>query len=127
MGFWIFMLIMDLLIPFTLIGFGRYFCNNGPRQINGVFGYRTAMSMKNQATWVFAHKYSGNLWFKSGLVLLPLTITVMLCVIGKTENTIGIVSLILCGIQMIPLIGAVFFTERALRKSFDTDGIRRNV
>ena len=25
MGFWIFMLIMDLLLPFTMIGFGRYF------------------------------------------------------------------------------------------------------
>ena len=24
MGFWIFMLIMDLLLPFTMIGFGRY-------------------------------------------------------------------------------------------------------
>ena len=27
MGFWIFMLIMDLLLPFTMIGFGRYFMN----------------------------------------------------------------------------------------------------
>lgn len=126
MGFWIFMLIMDLLIPLTLIGFGRYFCKSGPKQINGVFGYRTAMSMKNQDTWVFAHKYSGNLWFISGLVLLPLTVIAMLCVIGKTDNIIGILSLILCGIQMIPLIGAVFFTEKALRKSFDKNGIRRN-
>ena len=25
MGFWIFMLIMDLLIPFTMIGFGKMF------------------------------------------------------------------------------------------------------
>ena len=25
MGFWIFMLIMDLLLPFTMIGFGRYY------------------------------------------------------------------------------------------------------
>ncbi len=25
MGVWIFMLIMDLLLPFTMIGFGRYF------------------------------------------------------------------------------------------------------
>ena len=25
MEFWIFMLIMDLLLPFTMIGFGRYF------------------------------------------------------------------------------------------------------
>ena len=25
MEFWIFMLIMDLILPFTMIGFGKYF------------------------------------------------------------------------------------------------------
>ena len=48
MGFWIFMLIMDLLIPLTMIGFGRYFIKKAPKEINGVFGYRTSMSMKNK-------------------------------------------------------------------------------
>ena len=51
MGFWIFMLIMDLLIPFTMIGFGKMFLKKAPDQINYVFGYRTSMSMKNQDTW----------------------------------------------------------------------------
>ena len=41
MGFWIFMLIMDLLIPFTMIGFGKMFLKKAPDQINYVFGYRT--------------------------------------------------------------------------------------
>lgn len=50
MGFWIFMLIMDLLIPFTMIGFGKMFLKKAPDQINYVFGYRTSMSMKNQDT-----------------------------------------------------------------------------
>ena len=40
MGFWIFMLIMDLLLPFTLIGFGRYFMKKAPKKINTVFGSR---------------------------------------------------------------------------------------
>ena len=30
-GFWIFMLIMDLLLPFTMIGFGRYFMKKGSK------------------------------------------------------------------------------------------------
>lgn len=30
MGFWIFMLIMDLLIPFTMIGFGKMFLKKAP-------------------------------------------------------------------------------------------------
>ena len=35
MGFWIFMLIMDLLLPFTMIGFGRNFMNRKYRQEMG--------------------------------------------------------------------------------------------
>ena len=62
MGFWIFMLIMDLLLPFTMIGFGRYFMKKAPKEINSVFGYRTSMSMKNKDTWEFAHKYCGKVW-----------------------------------------------------------------
>ena len=33
MGFWIFMLIMDLLLPFTMIVFGRYFMKKAPKCI----------------------------------------------------------------------------------------------
>ena len=54
MGFWIYMLIMDLLVPVTLIGFGKYFKTKAPKEINAVFGYRTSMSMKNRDTWEFA-------------------------------------------------------------------------
>ena len=52
MKFWIFMLIMDLLLPFTMIGFGRYFMKKAPKEINSVFGYRTSMSMKNKDTYL---------------------------------------------------------------------------
>ena len=37
MGFWIFMLMMDLLIPLTMIGFGRYFMAAAPKEINSAF------------------------------------------------------------------------------------------
>ena len=46
MGFWIFMLVMILLIPITMIGFGKLFLKQAPGEINAVFGYRTTMSMK---------------------------------------------------------------------------------
>ena len=74
MGFWIFMLIMDLLLPFTMIGFGRYFMKKAPKEINSVFGYRTSMSMKNKDTWEFAHKYCGKVWYVCGMVMLPITV-----------------------------------------------------
>ena len=40
MGFWIFMLIMELLIPLTMIGFGKDFSNQAPKEINSAFGCR---------------------------------------------------------------------------------------
>ena len=61
MGFWIFMLIMDLLLPFTMIGFGRYFMKKAPKEINSVFGYRTSMSMKNKDTSIKLQKASENI------------------------------------------------------------------
>lgn len=125
MDFWIFMLCMDLIIPFTMIGFGRLFLNNAPREINSVFGYRTAMSMKNKDTWEFAHKVCGKLWFRCGLILLPVSIVPSTFVIGRSDNTIGIVSGIICVIQLAMLVGSIIPTEAALKKTFDENGVRR--
>lgn len=125
MGFWIFMLIMDLLIPFTMIGFGKSFFKKPPKEINAAYGYRTTMSMKNKDTWMFAHNYFGKIWYICGLILLPLSIIVMVMVIGKPADTVGSVSSVLCSIQMIPLMGPIIPTEAALRKNFDGSGNRR--
>ena len=125
MGFWIFMLIMDLLIPFTMIGFGRYFLKSAPKKINSVFGYRTAMSMKNKDTWNFAHHYCGKIWYGCGLAMLPISIIVMILVWGKHVELIGTAGGILCFIQLIPLVGSIFPTEIALKKNFDKNGNRR--
>lgn len=125
MGFWIFMLIMDLLIPVTMIGFGSYFMKNAPKEINAVFGYRTSMSMKNKDTWEFAHKYCGKVWYASGIAMLSITVIFMFLVIGKNEECVGRIGGIICGVQLIPLIGSIFPTEVALKKNFDKNGKRR--
>ena len=124
MGFWIFMLIMDLLIPVTMIGFGSYFMKNAPKEINAVFGYRTSMSMKNKDTWEFAHKYC-KVWCASGIAMLSITVIFMFLVIGKNEECVGRIGGIICGVQLIPLIGSIFPTEVALKKNFDKNGKRR--
>lgn len=126
MGFWIFMLLMDLIIPLTMIGFGRYFIKNTSKEINALFGYRTCMSMKNRDTWEFAHKYCGKIWYACGLIILPITVIFMLLVIGKSNDYVGTAGGIICGIQLIPLIGSVFPTEITLKRIFDHNGERRN-
>ena len=125
MGFWIFMLAMGLLVPAVMILFGAVFKKTAPNKINYIFGYRTDMSMKNRDTWEFAHKYIGKLWFRFGLLLIPITVIPMLFVIGKTENIIGAVGLIVGFINTIVLIVPIFFTEKALNKTFDKDGKRK--
>ena len=123
--FWIFMLLMDLLIPLTMIGFGKMFLNKAPQNINATFGYRTTMSMKNKDTWEFAHKFCGKLWFRCGLVLLPISIIPLIFVFNKSIDTIGNVGLIVSAIQLVPLVGSIIPTEIALKKTFDQNGYRR--
>lgn len=125
MWFWFFMFIMVLLTPLIMVGFGRYFLKTAPKEINAVFGYRTSMSMKNQDTWIFAHNYCGKLWYICGLALLPLSVIVMVLVLGKPEDVIGTVGSVLCCIQLIPLVGSIIPTEKALKKTFDKNGNRR--
>ena len=82
MGFWIFMLVMDLLIPVTMVFIGKRFQKKPPKEINGIYGYRTAMSMKSKETWEYAHHCCGKLWYVSGLVmLLPTVIALVLSLI----------------------------------------------
>ena len=125
MGFWIFMLVMDLLFPVIMIVMGRYFMKTSPEEINYIFGYRTNMSMKNKDTWDFAHKYIGKLWFYLGLLLIPITVIPMLFVLGGTEDVVGTMGCIICVIALIILIVPIFPTERALKMNFDKDGNRK--
>lgn len=124
MGFWLYMLIMDLLFPVIMIVMGRYFMKKAPKEINYIFGYRTDMSMKNKDTWEFAHKYMGRLSFWLGWLLIPISVVPMLFVVGNGEDVIAAVGSIVTVIGLIAVIAPIFPTERALRKNFDKDGNR---
>ena len=125
MGFWIFMFIMNLLIPAAMLGFGRYFRNKAPKEINMVFGYRTSMSMKNEDTWKFAHRHFGKVWYTAGKIMLPLTVAAMLLVYGKDTDTVGGSGGIICMAHCVILLVCIIPTELALRKTFDKDGNRK--
>ena len=127
MGFWIFMLIVNLMITLSMIGFGYLFSKKPPKNINFVYGYRTSMSMKNSDTWTFAHHYCGKLLHRWGIIVLLVSIVAMCFLIGKDIDTIGKIGAIICFVQMIPLIGVIFPTERALRRTFDKNGNIKNI
>ena len=125
MDFWFLMLTMGLLFPAIMILFGKVFMRSAPKKINYIYGYRTDMSMKNRDTWEFAHKHIGKLWFRLGLLLIPITVIPMLLVIGNSENVVATVGLIVSFVNTVTLIVPVFSTEKALNKTFDKEGNRK--
>ena len=127
MLFWIFMLLFVLMIPLTMIYFGRRFFKSPPKSINATFGYRSTMSMKNQETWKLAHTVCGRFWFRCGRILLPLSVVPMLLVIGRGTETVGYTGVIIVFIQLLPLLCVIPVTEHALRKKFDKNGVRKGV
>ncbi len=124
MLFWVFMFLVDLLVPLTMIFFGSRFEKNAPKEINTVFGYRTAMSMKNQETWQFAHQYIGRLWKICGLLVLLISVAVMFSVRGKDIVAVSTIGGLFCVIQIIVMICTMIPTEIALKKNFDEYGNR---
>ena len=124
MGFWIFMFIMVLLIPLTMIFFGWLLFRKTPKEINYVYGYRTKRSMMNEETWRFANQYFGKVWYLCGLISAPLSVIAIAIVFGKEPGTMGTVGGIITMLQMIPLVGAIIPTEIALKKNFDENGKR---
>lgn len=127
MGFWIFMTVCNLLIPILMIGIGKVFVKYPPKTINGIYGYRTSMSMKNTDTWNFAHLYCGKLWWKIGWIMLPVSMIAMIMLVGKNEDTVGIWGAVIVTIQCIILIAAIFPVESALKKNFDKSGKKINL
>ena len=122
MAFWVFMAVVSLFVPIIMVIFGKSFLKAAPKEINGIYGYRTAMSMKNQDTWEFAHKHFGKVWFYSGLILLPLNIIPLLFVMGESKDLIGTIGILVCLIDTAVMLLSIIPTERALKKNFDSDG-----
>lgn len=125
MGFWCFCLVMNLLIPGTMLGFGLLFQRKPPKTVNSIYGYRTTRSMRNQDTWDYAHKVCGALWVRLGLILLPVSVCAMLPVLGRGAGAVGIWCCVVDGIQLLVLIGSIIPVERALKRTFDEFGRRR--
>lgn len=118
MGFWVFMTASNLILPVLMIVIGKMFVKNPPKKINGIYGYRTHRSMKNQDTWNFAHLYCGKLWWKVGWVMLPLSFVSMLPVIGKSDDIIGGAGAVIMSAECVALLVTIFFVERALREKY---------
>lgn len=125
MGMWLYMLGCNLLLPAVMLIAGKLFMKRPPKNINAVIGYRTAMSMKNEDTWQFAHAVAGRFWWKWGWVALVMAVVPMLPVLGQPEEVKTTVGLSVMFILMLPMLAVIPHTEKALRNTFHKNGTRK--
>ena len=86
-----------------------------PKKINHLYGYRTQRSMKNQATWEAAHKYSSLVFLK--ISLYSFLIPVALYFLYPQLNV-----LITIVTNTLLLLYVLYATEKHLKARFDTQG-----
>ena len=116
MIFWFLCLLVDLLTPAVAIVFGLKFRKAPPKNVNSFFGYRTARSMKDQQSWVAAHNLFGNILYKMGLVMIPLSLISMLFVVNENITIIGMSCLTLCLLQCVALTLTTIPVELLLKR-----------
>ena len=116
------MLLVMLITPLTMVGFGLVFLKNPPKNINSFYGYRTKRSMKNQDTWDFAHHVCGKIWLVCGLVSLPFSLVPVWLAVDKSKDVVSLTGLIVLGLQVVLLLVSLTPVERALKNHFDESG-----
>lgn len=124
MKFWILMVIVDLISPLAMIGLGCCLLKS-KRGSKTLFGFKTAMWIKNMDTEKFADVFCSRYYLFVGLIMIPLSIIVMTLVISKNMSTIALIGGIICTVQGFLLASVPFAAEIALRIMFDKDGNRR--
>jgi len=113
---------VDGFFSFIFIVFGIFSLMVIPRKPNWIMGYRTSIALKNQDTWVFAHKHFGKQLITFGLVYIILSIVRTVLMINEASSLI--IGVIIAA-QVIAVLLALIPTEIALRKTFDKNGQRK--
>ena len=124
MGFWVFMLAFALQVPALMIVLGVRMEKKPPQDISRIYGYRTARSMQNAETWLFAHLYCGRLWRRMGIALGLLTVLAFLLLLGRPLQTIALFGLCACLGQTAALVLTFLPVELKLKHTFDINGQR---
>ena len=79
---------------FILAGFILY--KYPPKEINSLYGYRTANSMSNRQRWDFSQTYSGKLMMKYGAIMMILAVVGFFIPLPEfVQLSLGIIILIL--------------------------------
>ncbi|MDO5574211.1 MAG: SdpI family protein [bacterium] len=125
MGIWIMNCIIALLMPVILLIVGAIFHKSPPKKTNGVYGYRTTRSRKNQDTWDFSQKYAGELFWKIGWISVLVSVVECIVLWFLSEPVQGILISIVLVLEMVAIFVIIAMVEKKLKETFDDNGIRR--
>ncbi len=92
-----------------------------PKEINSLYGYRTARSMKDQQNWDEGNKYSTQLIIKCGVVLFVtgFIITVGMALLHITPELRTLIKVIIMLVGAVGTVVVLFtLTERHLKRTF---------
>ena len=125
MGLWGIILIVALVMSATMIVFGLLFTKHAPKRVNLVYGYRSAMSMKNADTWKFGNLYAGKRLFGSGCIFLVGSLIALFLTMNSSPSVIRTAGIVIVIAHAVFLLGSIILTQKALHKTFDHNGNRR--
>lgn len=111
-----------LIVPLTMLLFGVLMLRRPPKEIGGLFGYRTRRSMKNQQTWDFAHHLCGKIWTVVGAALLVVCAALQILFMRVNPDRFSFLTELLSYAQIAVLLLSIVPVERALKKHFDDNG-----
>lgn len=96
-----------------------------PPAINGVFGFRTKLSMSNENIWRFAQTLSGKLFV---MIFAPLTVisaAVFFAVKSQNEDVKFAVFIAFLAVNIMAIALVNLRVGSVLRRKFDEDGNRK--
>ena len=116
------------VVPFVFLAFGWLFTHGHyPKHPNGVYGYRTTRSMKNDETWAFAQERWGRQCWRVGWWLLLLSFLVVAIMQTQSVRQHGIYVGAWIAAQAVLTLGTILPVERALKNTFDEFGHRKSI
>ena len=105
--------LIPAIIGVVCIAMGVIMRKYPPKQINYLYGYRTAQSMMSQERWEFAQQYAASVFLKWGALL---SLIALLGLVLKIGEAIGLAIGLLIGIAFVAI--PWMLTERALKERF---------
>lgn len=116
--FWGCILLLNLMIPISMLIIGMLHLMKPPKNRNWLYGYCTKRSTKSQETWEFAQGYFGRACCYRGVGSILLVLVIMLSVLKMNEQIIRTTGSVMGMLEAVLMIGAFVSTEYTLKKKY---------